>query len=468
MDTRFDADLIRRYDRPGPRYTSYPTAPQFHERFSAEHYAQAAQASHAGGRPLSLYLHLPFCRSNCYYCGCHRIITRNRERGRAYLDRLLGEIALQARLYGRERPVDQLHFGGGTPTFYNPAEMAEIFAALQAGFGLHRGAGRDYGIEIDPRTADPDALKALVGLGINRISLGVQDFDPAVQQAVNRLQSRRQVEALVDSARRAGIASVNFDLIYGLPLQNEASFARTLEQVLQLRPQRIAAYSYAHLPELFKSQAVIDPATLPDAETKLALLGLIIETLTSAGYVYIGMDHFALPEDELARAQCDGSLQRNFQGYTTHGGCDLVGLGISAIGRVGPVYVQNLKSEIAWMHAIDQQRLPVQRGLETDADDRLRRALIGRIMCFGRLDYGEFEREHGAAMGGQDFASYFAASLERLAGPAADGLVELRDDGLAVTPRGVMLLRVVAMAFDAWLNGDKQRQATQARYSRVV
>lgn len=463
MDTRFDADLIRRYDRPGPRYTSYPTAPQFHAGFGADDYAAEARRSNASGKPLSLYLHVPYCRSSCYYCGCNRIITRNRERGRAYLDRLLVEIRMQAALFDRARPVNQLHFGGGTPTYYTPEELGEIFAALHAGFGMHRGDGRDYGIEIDPRTADPAALRALVDLGINRISLGVQDFDEKVQQAVNRIQSVDETERLVVEARKVGIRSVNFDLIYGLPHQNVDSFARTLDTVVALRPDRIAAYSYAHLPELFKSQAVMDPATLPSADTKMALLELTIARLTEAGYVHIGMDHFALPEDELARAQVDGSLQRNFQGYTTHGGCDLVGFGMSAIGQVGDCYVQNEKHEIPWIGAIDAGRLPLQRGLMTDADDRLRREVIGQIMCFGQIDYGQFCAQHGI-----DFRDYFAASLVRLAEPVRDGLVELRGDGLKITAAGAMLLRIVAMAFDAYVSGDKQAQAAKARFSRVV
>jgi oxygen-independent coproporphyrinogen-3 oxidase len=463
MDTQFDAELIRRYDRPGPRYTSYPTAPQFHAGFGADDYATAARASNASGLPLSLYLHVPYCRSSCYYCGCNRIITRNRERGRAYLDRLLREIAMQAALFERSRPVDQLHFGGGTPTYYTPAELTEIFTALDRGFGMHRGARRDYGIEIDPRTADPAALREMVDLGINRISLGVQDFDPTVQLAVNRVQSIAETSGLVDAARAAGIRSINFDLIYGLPHQDTSSFARTLDTVVQLRPDRIAAYSYAHLPELFKSQAVMDPASMPSPETKLKLLELTIARLSEAGYVHIGMDHFALPEDELARAQIDGSLQRNFQGYTTHGGCDLVALGMSAIGQVGEIYAQNEKHEIPYLNAIDQGRLPIQRGLQTDADDRLRRQVIGRIMCFGQIDYAQFGAEHKI-----DFRSYFADALTRLDAAEADGLVERRPDGLQVTPAGAMLLRVVAMAFDAYLTGDKQAQAAKARFSQVV
>lgn len=447
MDTRFDAELIRRYDRPGPRYTSYPTAPQFHVGFAAEDYAAEARRSNAAARPLSLYLHVPYCRSSCYYCGCNRIITRNRERGAAYLQRLLSEIRMQAELFDRSRAVNQMHFGGGTPTYYNPEELGLIFAELERGFGLHGGGGRDYGIEIDPRTADPRSLRAMFDLGINRISLGVQDFDPQVQLAVNRVQSVEETERLVSEARSVGIRSINFDLIYGLPHQNVDSFARTLDTVVTLRPDRIAAYSYAHLPELFKSQAVMDPATLPDADTKMALLELTIARLAQAGYVHIGMDHFALPEDELARAQIDGSLQRNFQGYTTHGGCDLVALGMSGIGQVGEVYAQNEKNEIPYLNAIDQGRLPIQRGLATDADDRLRREAIGRIMCFGRLDYASFGAQHGI-----DTRDYFSSALARLEQAEQDGLVELGADALQVTAAGAMLLRVVAMAFDAYVS----------------
>jgi oxygen-independent coproporphyrinogen III oxidase len=463
MDTRFDAELIRRYDRPGPRYTSYPTAPQFHAGFTATDYAAEARRSNVAARPLSLYLHVPYCRSSCYYCGCNRIITRNRARGAAYLQRLLSEIRMQAELFDRSRPVSQMHFGGGTPTYYNPEELGLIFAELERGFGLHRGAGRDYGIEIDPRTADPASLRAMFELGINRISLGVQDFDPQVQLAVNRVQSVEETERLVTEARSVGIRSINFDLIYGLPHQHVDSFARTLDTVVTLRPDRIAAYSYAHLPELFKSQAVMDPSTLPSADTKMALLELTIARLAQAGYVHIGMDHFALPDDELARAQLDGSLQRNFQGYTTHGGCDLVALGMSGIGQVGEVYAQNEKNEIPYLNAIDQGRLPIQRGLATDADDRLRREAIGRIMCFGRLDYARFGEQHGI-----DTRDYFSSALTRLEQAEKDGLVERGEDALKVTAAGAMLLRVVAMAFDAYVSGDKQAAAAPARFSRVV
>lgn len=461
MDTIFDAELIRRYDRPGPRYTSYPTAPQFHGQFGSVDYAREAERSNASGRPLSLYLHIPFCRSSCYYCGCTRIITRNRERGRHYLDRLLKEIAIQGALFDRSRAVDQLHFGGGTPTFYTPEELAEVFACMEQHFGLHRGAQRDYGIEIDPRTANPKALRALHALGINRVSLGVQDFDAEVQQAVNRVQSVAETSDLVHEARAAGMRSVNFDLIYGLPKQSLDGFARTLDTVVELRPDRVAAYSYAHLPEIFPAQTVIRSADLPSAETKLKLLELTIARLTAAGYVHIGMDHFALPEDELARAQADGSLWRNFQGYTTKSGCDLVAFGMSAIGQVGDAYCQNEKTWAEYLAAIDQGVLPIHRGLIVDADDRLRREVIRRVMCFGQLDYAAIEASFDI-----DFRAYFATALARLSQAASDGLVELRSDSLQVTPRGALLLRVVAMAFDAYATGE--RQSAAARFSRVV
>lgn len=463
MDTRFDAELIQRYDHPGPRYTSYPTAPQFHAGVGAAEYEQAARASNASGRPLSLYLHIPYCRSSCYYCGCHRIITRNRDRGRAYLDRLLKEIDMKSALFDRSRPVDQLHFGGGTPTFYAIDEIAEIFAALERGFGMQRGRKRDYGIEIDPRTADPASLKALARLGINRISLGVQDFDPAVQRAVNRMQSVEDTRALVLTARANGIDSINFDLIYGLPHQSVESFDRTLDTVIELEPDRLAVYGYAHLPEIFKAQSVIDASALPTAEARLELLGRTIERLRAAGYVHIGMDHFAKPGDELAVAQRDGSLQRNFQGYTTHGGCDLVAFGISAIGTVGDLYSQNEKLEEAYFDAIDAGRLPVVRGLVMDDDDRLRRAVIGELMCFGRIWFPTIEQQYGI-----DFREYFAPALAKLAQAERDGLVVIGADRLEITDVGAMLLRIVAMAFDAYLDGGKSAVAAAARYSRVL
>jgi len=386
---RFDADLVRRYDRPGPRYTSYPTAVQFHDRFrEAEYRAAAARTNQVNPpAPLSLYVHIPFCASPCFYCGCTKVITRSREQAENYLSRLYREIEMQAELFGRGRVVDQLHFGGGTPTFLNPWQLEDLLKKLDWSFSLRKDGGREFSIEIDPRTCDPDTVDLLARAGVNRMSLGIQDFDPDVQQAVNRVQSPEQTFALMDRARRAGFESVSVDLIYGLPKQNRDRFARTLDRVIGARPDRFAVYSYAHLPHMFKPQKRIHAEDLPSGAEKLALLGLTIEKLTGAGYVYIGMDHFALPDDDLAVALREGSLHRNFQGYSTHADCDLVALGASSIGKLDDTYAQNYKSLHDYYQAIDSGHLAVHRGLELNDDDRLRRAVIARV-SLRRLDTG--------------------------------------------------------------------------------
>src|SRR5690606_5284177 len=361
---RFDAALLRRYDRPGPRYTSYPTAPQFSTAFGEDALRAAVAASNGDPIPrrLSLYVHVPFCMSPCFYCGCNRIITRDPARGEAYLVRLYREIALAAGLFDRDREVIQLHFGGGTPNFLTAAQLGETVDALRSQFRFSDRPDRDISIELDPRYVKPDAIADLAAIGFHRASLGVQDFDPAVQAAVNRIQSVEETFAIVDACRAHGFRSVNLDLIYGLPLQTRDGFGRTLDQVLQARPDRLAVYSYAHLPALFRPQKQIDESQLPDAETKLGLLELAIGKLTQAGYVYIGMDHFALPDDELARAQERGGLHRNFMGYTTHADTDLVGLGVSAISHIGDTFSQNPRDLPSWQIALDEGRLPVFRG----------------------------------------------------------------------------------------------------------
>jgi oxygen-independent coproporphyrinogen-3 oxidase len=460
---RFDRDLVRRYDVPGPRYTSYPTAVQFTERFGVEDYRRAALASNEDPipRPLSLYAHIPFCTSPCFYCGCTKVITRDRGAGPRYLTRLAREVELQSKLFDRDRRVTQLHLGGGTPTFLSPDELTELMQMLHSGFQLVDDASREFSIEVDPRTASDEMLATLAGLGFNRISLGVQDFDPAVQAAVNRVQPQEDVLEVIGGARRHGFGSIAVDLIYGLPLQTVESFGRTLDAMVAVRPERIAAYSYAHLPQLFKPQTQIKLEDLCPPEVKLALLGLTIDKLTAAGYVYIGMDHFAVPEDELAQALGDGTLQRNFQGYSTRAGLDMIGLGMSAIGQVGDCYVQNHKALEHWAEALDAGTLPVWRGLRMSDDDRLRRELIQRLMCSGRIDFDEIGQRHQI-----DFAWYFAAELMRLKPLAADGLVELQDRGLQVTPLGRLLVRAVAMVFDAHLQGAQGPGVR--RFSRVV
>ncbi|WP_052338462.1 oxygen-independent coproporphyrinogen III oxidase [Luteimonas huabeiensis] len=443
-----DLELLRRHDRPGPRYTSYPTAPHFHDGFGAADLRQAAARSQAAdpARPLSLYVHVPFCTSPCFYCGCNRVITRDRARGQAYADRLNAEIALAAGLFDRARETIQVHFGGGSPNFLDPGQLGALLERLGAHFGLSARADRDFSIEVDPRLVQPADVAALAAIGFNRISLGVQDLDPAVQRAVNRLQDTAQILGTIDAARRHGMRSVNVDLIYGLPRQTLAGFRRTLDTLLVARPERIAVYSYAHLPAMFRAQRRIDEAELPSPAAKLGLLQCAIDTLCAAGYVYIGMDHFALPGDELALAQARGALHRNFMGYTTHAGSDLLGLGVSAISHVGDSFSQNPRDLPAWEARVDAGRLPTWRGLRLDDDDILRAAVIQQWMCHGRIDPRAVEAEHGIV-----FADYFAQALERMRPLADDGLVVVGEDRIEATPRGRLLLRTVAMCFDRYL-----------------
>lgn len=458
----FDPGLIARYDVNGPRYTSYPAAPQFHAGFGEAQLRATALASNEDPipRPLSVYVHVPFCLSPCFYCGCTRIITRDTGRSPIYLQRLHREIELVAPLFDRDRSLQQLHFGGGTPNFLDRAQMAELLETLAQHFSFSRDAQREFGIELDPRFCDADYVRALAPLGFNRVSVGIQDFDPDVQAAVNRIQSVAQTRAVLDAARESGFRSTSVDLIYGLPKQTLAGFARTLDEVIALAPDRVAAYAYAHLPQRFKAQRQIHAADLPDAATRLRLLGLTVEKLTAAGYRYIGMDHFARAGDELARAQDAGTLQRNFQGYSTHGGCDLIGLGMSAISHIGASFSQNAHDLPNYYGAIDGGRLPVARGLAMSGDDVIRADAIGLLMCQGRLDIAVFEARHNL-----DFQAYFDASLRRLRKLARDDLVEMTPDHLQVTARGRYLLRHVAMCFDAYL---AREAAPAVRYSRAL
>lgn len=459
----FDAALVRRYDLTGPRYTSYPTVPSFSQNVSESDYWRAARISNGDPIPrqLSIYVHVPFCENPCFYCGCTRIITRDRTAGARYLKRLQREIELRGRLFDADRVVDQLHLGGGTPTFLSDAELAELMGLLRRGFTLRNDDEREFSIEVDPRTVDETRLAAIAAQGFNRVSFGVQDFDPRVQEAINRIQPREQVTEIIAAARRQGFRSVAVDLIYGLPRQTEAGFARTLDQVIEAGPDRVAAYSYAHLPESFKAQKQIKAVDLCPPEIKLALLGITIEKLTTAGYVYVGMDHFALPTDELAAALADGSLQRNFQGYSTRAGLDLVGLGMSAISQVGDLYCQNHRLLKDWSSALDCGRLPIWRGHWLTRDDRIRGAVIHTLMCRGQLDFNEFGGRWGI-----DFRSYFASELERLKPLAADGLVDAGPWHLRVTPLGRLLVRAIASEFDAYLvhqAGDRV-----PRFSRMI
>jgi len=456
----FDADLMRRYDREGPRYTSYPTALQFHEGIGIDDYERAAATSHGAleRHPLSLYVHIPFCSSPCFYCGCNKVITRHLEHADSYVRCLLHEISQRGAFFDRGRVVEQMHFGGGTPTFLPKKLLTELVDRIGHEFQLTDEDNRDYSIEIDPRGADRAMLQLLATLGFNRVSLGVQDFDESVQLAVNRLQPAETVARVYDAARELGFRSINFDLIYGLPKQTLASFGETLDRVAAMRPDRLAVYGYAHMPHVFKAQRQIRSAELPDAAARLALLQLAIDKLGSAGYTYIGMDHFALPTDSLALAQQNGSLHRSFQGYTTHANRDLVNLGVSAIGQVGNLYVQNYKSLRDYQGAIARGALPSHRGVRMTEDDWLRKDVIHQIMCYGGVDMAAVERRHGVR-----FEEHFAAELQRLHALAGDGLVHLRDRHIELTPAGRLLMRTVATAFDAYAAAPRA-----ARMSRMI
>lgn len=456
-------ELIRRFDVSGPRYTSYPTADRFVEAFGMDDYVRALEQRRQGpaaaalARPLSIYVHLPFCESLCYYCACNKIITKHHERAAPYLALLRREVELHVQHMGRGAAVSQLHLGGGTPTFLSDEELAWLMDLLRSHFTFQDGG--EYSIEVDPRTVTAERLESLRQLGFNRLSFGVQDFDPDVQKAVHRVQPAEQVFALVASARRIGFDSVNVDLIYGLPKQNPQSFARTLEQVCELRPDRIALYAYAHLPERFKPQRRIIMIDLPLPDAKVSMLASALKAFMQAGYVYIGMDHFALPEDALAIAKRQGRLHRNFQGYSTQPDCDLVGLGVSAIGKVGATYSQNVKTLDEYQYLIDQGRLPVARGLALSRDDILRRSVIMALMCQGEVVFESIELAHLI-----DFRQYFAAEMEQMREMQQQGLVSISDSSIQVTPLGWFFVRGVAMVFDKYLQADR----TRARFSKII
>lgn len=460
----FDAALLQRYDTSGPRYTSYPTAVQFHKGFGAAEYSRAAQRtnelSRAGNtpRPLSLYFHLPFCDTVCFYCGCNKIVTKNRSRAAPYLERVHKEIAMQAALFDNNRPVDQLHWGGGTPTFISHDEMRALMQVTRQHFTLRDDDSGEYSIEIDPREADENTIVLLRELGFNRMSMGVQDFEPAVQRAVNRIQSEEQTFAVLNAARRHGFKSVSLDLIYGLPMQSVTSFMRTLDKVLAVMPDRLSVFNYAHLPEMFKTQRQINEHELPSAQEKLDILSGTIDKLTGAGYVYIGMDHFARPDDELAIAQRQRTLYRNFQGYSTHADCDLVAMGVTSIGKVGDTYAQNVKDIESYNARIDAGQLAVYRGIELDADDILRREVITQLICHFHLDIAVIEQNYGIV-----FADYFAIEQAELRQLQNDGLLSMNAASIDVLPRGHLLIRNVCMVFDRYLRG-----ASGQRYSKVI
>lgn len=454
--------LLRRLDVPGPRYTSYPTADRFVEAFGPEAYAQAlrqrAEGATVGGRPpLSVYVHIPFCESVCYYCACNKVITKHHERSREYLDALAIEVDLHLQELGRQESVSQLHLGGGSPTFLSDEELSELMGCLRRAFDLAPGA--EISIEVDPRTANPARLGHLAALGFNRISFGIQDFDPDVQKAVHRVQSHESVRDLVRHARSLGFESINADLIYGLPRQTPESFARTISQVAELRPDRIALYAYAHLPQRFKPQRRIAAQELPPPDHRIRMLGDAIGGFLGNGYTYIGMDHFALPGDALAAAKRQGRLHRNFQGYSTQPDCDLIGLGVSAIGRMGSTYSQNAKTLPEYYDAMSQRRFAIVRGLSLSRDDLVRRAVIMALMCQGRVEFESIELAHLVSM-----KEYFAAELEALRPLAEGGLVEVGPDAIQVTAMGWYFVRGIAAVFDRYLRADQKRE----RFSRII
>ena len=454
---RFDRDLIERYGGRGPRYTSYPTALQFDASFTAADYERIARDSNASGRPLSIYVHIPFCHSLCYYCACNKIVTRNAQRVRNYLIDLEREIGLQSDLFDGNRKVEQLHLGGGTPNYLSNRQLWALVGDLREAFCFDESDRREFSIEVDPRCMGRGAVEALADLGFNRLSVGVQDFDPLVQVAVNRRQSVELICRLVEDARLNGFRSVSFDLIYGLPNQSVESFDRTLELVHAIRPERLAIYNYAHLPMRFKGQRMINDNDIPSPQTKLEILRHAIEKLAGSDYVYIGMDHFALPDDDLVAAKNNGTLQRNFQGYSTHGNCDLIGLGVSAISRIGDAYAQNTISTSEYEALLASGALPVTRGIEVDPDDRLRADVIQSLMCHDRLNINDFENAHGI-----EFRSYFRDELKILAELAEDGLVCVDDEQIGITGPGRLLVRSVAMVFDRHLSG------AQHGYSKTI
>lgn len=462
MDNKvvFNKDLIRRYDTFGPRYTSYPTAVQFTTDVNDDDYQNWVTHSNEDPipAPLSLYLHIPFCDTICYYCGCSKVITKDKTKAAHYIQLLKHEIKLQGALFAKDRIVSQIHWGGGTPTFLNDREIYEIIECIRENFNVPADNEVEFGVEVDPRTVDQQRLKNLNNLGFNRISFGVQDFDRDVQQSVNRVQSTQQIKQHILDARKLNYQSINIDLMYGLPKQSVKSFSKTLDTTIELNPDRIAIYNYAHLPEMFKPQRRINEDELPSAEEKLNILQLCIDKLQDAGYVYIGMDHFAKETDSLVQAQQQGTLHRNFQGYSTHADCDIVAMGITAISRIGDNYSQNVRTIDEYEACLNTNRIPVFRGIELEADDVLRREIINQLMCNNSLDIKQIENKWGI-----DFKSYFRSSLENLQKMADDGLLNINKTKLTITTTGRLLARSICMQFDRYLEQKKQQQ-----FSRVI
>lgn len=457
----FNEQLINRYDCSGPRYTSYPTAVQFSHAYDEADYREWAITSNDDPIPasLSLYLHIPFCDTICYYCGCSKIVTKDKSRAAGYVDLLKKEIKMQGALFARDRRVVQIHWGGGTPTFLEDDVIEDIFDTLKINFNVPEGDSGEFGIEIDPRTVDQNRIARLRAIGFNRISFGVQDFDPVVQKAVNREHTTEQIMQSINAARENNFHSINIDLMYGLPKQTVESYEKTIETTIAANPDRIAVYNYAHMPDLFKPQRRINEEDLPLPKEKLKILQMTIEKLQQAGYVYIGMDHFAKKTDDLVKAQEKGTLHRNFQGYSTHANCDIVAMGITAISRIGDNYSQNVRTVEEYESCLDDQNIPVFRGIELEPDDVLRREVINQLMCNNKLDIKRLEDKWGI-----NFSAYFESALVNLQVMAEDGLLEINKELLTVTPSGRLLARTICMEFDHYLQERKKEQ----RYSKVI
>ena len=454
----FNNDLIKKYDKSGPRYTSYPTAIQFSEDFNEQSYYEQVKLSNERNTPLSLYFHIPFCDTICYYCGCNKIVTKNRSHAQPYLDAVYKELALQGPLFKATRIVHQLHWGGGTPTFISHEQMTELMQQTRKHFTLLDDDSGEYSIELDPREVTPASINLLRKLGFNRISLGVQDFNPKVQQAVNRIQSYKETRDVVVAARKNDFHSISLDLIYGLPFQTVESFSETVDKVLDLEPDRLSVFNYAHLPDMFKTQRQINASNLPSAEDKLAILHHVTNKLIDAGYEYIGMDHFAKPTDELAIAQKERKLYRNFQGYSTNSDCDLVALGITSIGKVADSYSQNIKTIKEYTEVIESGHLPVFRGVALSQDDVLRREVINQLICHFELKFKDIENTFAI-----DFSDYFSDELKQLQEMEADALLKLTKDKVLVLPEGKLLIRNICMVFDIYLKKNKEQ-----RFSKVI
>ncbi len=456
----FDREMINRYNHSGPRYTSYPTAVTFHEDFSVEDYDAACRNGNDDPvpAPLSLYFHVPFCDTVCFYCGCNKIVTKHKSRAQPYLEVLDREIEIVGAKFAGDREVEQLHFGGGTPTFLSEEEISQVMWKVQSHFNARPADSKDFSIEIDPRSVTPHYIKVLGTLGFNRYSLGVQDVDLKVQKAVNRVQSVRMTRDVLSACQDAGAKSINIDLIYGLPFQTPASFRETVDVVIDMSPDRLSIFNYAHLPEMFKAQRRINAEDLPTPEEKLQILQNTIEQLSDAGYVYIGMDHFAKPDDELVVARETGHLHRNFQGYTTHGNCDLVAMGVSSISKIRGVFSQNYKDEASYTAALNKGELPILKGYVMNDEDRLRAEVIQRIACYGELDMSAIERRFKI-----DFRAHFSSALNALQPMIGDGLVTIDATSIEVTAKGRLLVRNICMAFDEYT-----QRADNTRFSKAI